>query len=507
MRSGLLLAALLFAARAEAQAVVTSPAPARVAVTVYRDPERGTNRFNLGWLGGYALVSETRHVRIPAGESELRFEGVTSGLVPQTAIVTGLGAAVLEKNRDARLLSPGGLLDASLGQRLILRRTNRRTGAVREQDAIVRATKDGVVIQTAGGVEALHCTGLNETLLARSVPSGLSPTPTLSVRVRSPEAIERDITLSYISNNFDWQADYVADLSPDGRRMRLFGWMTLANGDDTGLADAATQAVAGKLNRSRVYVEPGRATAIARDCWPEGTTDQIPEEASAALDRNAESIVVTGTRLQEVNAPPPPPPPPPPAPTMAKVMAAQERLGDVRLYRIPISVTVAARSQKQVALLDQPSVKVEPVLRLRPTIGQFERGFDRVLRTRNNATNGLGLALPAGKLELFQTSGGRRLLVGEAQTDDQTIGEKVEYVIGESTQVRVRQVPIKYGHGEAYALTVTNADPVSRRIEVELPNDARVIAGGTLTRRDGWLLWKVAVSGNGKRELCYRIAT
>ena len=506
MRPGLLLAALLFAARAEAQAVVISPAPAKVAVTVYRDPDRGTNRFNLGWLGGYALVSETRHVRIPAGESELRLEGVTSGLVPQTAIVTGLGAAVLEKNRDARLLSPGGLLDASLGQRLTLRRTNKRTGAVRVQDAIVRATNDGVVIQTAAGTEALHCTGLNETLLARSVPAGLSATPTLSVRVRSPEAIERDITLSYISNNFDWQADYVADLSLDGRTMRLLGWITLANGDDTGLADAATQAIAGKLNRNRVYVEPGLATAIARGCWPEGTTDQIPEEASASLDRNGESIVVTGTRLQEVNAPPPPPPPPP-APAMAKVMATQERLGDVRLYRIPISVTVAARSQKQVALLDQPSVKIEPVLRLRPSIGQFERGLDQVLRTRNSAANGLGLALPAGKLELFQTTGGRRLLVGEAQSDDRTVGEKVEYLVGESTQVRARQVPIRYGHGDAYALTVSNADPVAHTIEVELPNDARVIAGGTLTRRDGWLLWKVAVPPNGKRELRYRIAS
>lgn len=501
MRPGLLLAALLFASAAEAQAIVTSPAPARVAVTVYRDPDRGTNRFNLGWLGGYALVSETRHVRIPAGESELRFERVTSGLVPQTAIVTGLGAAVLEKNRDARLLSPGGLLDASLGQRLILRRTNKRTGAVRVQDAIVRATNDGVVIQTAAGVEALHCTGLNETLLARSVPPGLSATPTLSVRVRSPEATERDVTLSYISNNFDWQADYVADLTPDGRTMRLFGWITLANGDDTGLADAATQAVAGKLNRNRVYVEPGRTTPIGQGCWPAAATiDAIEAEDIAALPQ---AIVITGTlRRFAVNAPAPPPPPAP-----AKVMAAQERLGDVRLYRIPITVTVAARSQKQVALLDQPSVKVEPVLRLRPTMGQFERGMDRVLRTRNYAANGLGLALPGGKLELFQTSGGRRLLVGEAQSDDRTIGEKVEFVTGESAQVRARQVPFKYGHRGAYALTLTNADPMPHTVEVELPNNAKAIGGRPLTRRDGWLLWKVVVPRNGKRELRYRIAS
>src|SRR5262245_7316962 len=111
MRALPLLAGLALSAQVHAQAIITSPAPQRLAVTVYRDTERGLTPLNLQWLGGYALVSEVRHVQLPAGESELRFEGVTAGIVPQSAIVTGLGPAVLEKNRDARLLSPGTLLD------------------------------------------------------------------------------------------------------------------------------------------------------------------------------------------------------------------------------------------------------------------------------------------------------------------------------------------------------------------------------------------------------------
>ena len=65
MRAFALLAALLLPAALNAQAVVTSPAPDRVAVTVYRDPDRGLRPLNLQWLGGYALVSETRRVRLP----------------------------------------------------------------------------------------------------------------------------------------------------------------------------------------------------------------------------------------------------------------------------------------------------------------------------------------------------------------------------------------------------------------------------------------------------------
>ena len=82
---------LLAATPAGAQQVVTSAAPDRVAVTLYRDPHRNAEEgMNPGWLNGFALVSETRQVTLPAGEAELRFEGVAGGIVPQSAIVAGL---------------------------------------------------------------------------------------------------------------------------------------------------------------------------------------------------------------------------------------------------------------------------------------------------------------------------------------------------------------------------------------------------------------------------------
>ena len=499
MRALATLIALGLAAQAHAQAIVTSPAPDRVAVTVYRDPDRGLQPLNLGWLGGYALVSETRRVSLPAGTSELRFEGVTSGIVPQSAIVTGLGEAVLEKNRDARLLSPGALLDAYLGERLTLRRTSRATGAVRTQDAIVRATAEGIVLQTADGVEALRCTGLAETLVAPAVPAGLSAKPTLSVRVRSPQAVERDITLSYITNNFDWQADYIGDLSADGRTLKLFAWLTLANGDDTGLANADTNAVAGKLNRERVWISPGEAKPIMLNCWPSGTTSDIPLEAKA-VSQLSEEIMVTGSRI-----PSPAPPPPPTQPERGgDVMAQEERLGDVRLYRVPISVTVAARSQKQIALLRQPSVKVESKLRLRVTGGQFDMPLERVLVTRNRPAEGLGLPLPAGKIALFAPREGRRVLIGEGSIDDHTIGEKVEIQVATASGVRARQTVFSSEDGGGFLLALTNDLPQPQTVEIELPLEARAIKGGKLVKRDGWMLWRVRVPANGTAELRYR---
>jgi len=40
--------------------------------------------------------------------SRLRFEGVADGIEPSTAIVTGLPAGVIEKNREGKLLSSVG---------------------------------------------------------------------------------------------------------------------------------------------------------------------------------------------------------------------------------------------------------------------------------------------------------------------------------------------------------------------------------------------------------------
>ena len=236
-RRHLFLCLALAGASANAQTIATSPRPDRVAVTVYRDPHRSPEQPpNPRWLNGYALITETRQVTLGPGESEIRFEGVAGGILPQSAIVSGFPDGIVERNRDAYLLSPATLLDRSLGARVHLRRTSRATGRVREQNAIIRSGAGGaVVVETESGFEALRCTGLPETLTYDGVPPGLSARPTLSVRARTQRPLQAIVTLSYLATGLDWQADYVATLSEDGARLDLFAWLTLANGDETGL--------------------------------------------------------------------------------------------------------------------------------------------------------------------------------------------------------------------------------------------------------------------------------
>jgi len=378
-----------------AQTVTTSPGPDSVAVTVYRDPDRPAARaMELSWLNGFALISETRRVEIPAGEGEIRFEGVAGGILPESAIVSGLPGGVTEKNQDAFLLSPASLLDASLGRRVHLRRTSRATGQVRENEALVRSGAAGaVVIETQDGIEALRCSGLNEKLVYDSIPAGLSAKPTLSVRFRSAAAARATVTLSYLAAGFDWQANYIASLNPAGDRMDLLAWVTLANGDETSFVRADTQAVAGRLNRERANRAHRYTPPLNLRCWAAGTTTS---DLSDYGESSGEEIVVTGSRIDRMDAPPPPPPVMMEA--VSAVTVVQEELGDLKLYRIPEPVTVAAKSQKQVAMLQRRAVKVRQIFRSQVSsgTGQYVLSTVRVLITRNRAAEGLGLPLPAG---------------------------------------------------------------------------------------------------------------
>lgn len=513
MRAGalaILLAAALTAFPATAQTVVTSARPDRVAVTVYRNPRRPASEgIDGGWLGGYALITETRTVTLPAGETELRFEGVAGGIVPQSAIVAGFPDGIVERNRDARLLAPDTLLTASLGRRVTIRRTSRATGATTEAEAVIRSGADGaVVLQTREGAEALRCTGLSETLVYPSLPPGLSARPTLSVRARSARPVTATVTLAYLASGFDWRANYVAQLSPDGSSVELLAWLTLASEDETSFPAADVQAVAGNLNREEVEEQPREGGSLRLQCWPAGTTSDIPLERlqrmgmgrGAGFDEGQE-VVVTGSRIPGRGMLSP----------VAAVMATQENLGDLKLYRIPEPVTLAAHSRKQVAFMTRDRVRVRFVYRDYFSASEIFRPLERapptrIMVTRNRTAEGLGLPLPAGGLVLFGQGSDRPILLGEGSLDDRAAGEDVEIELGPAPGLvsRLRMLSRRQDVGQ-FELVVTNdrAQPVAFEGVVQFEG---LRANPRLGERGGWPLWQVTVPANGRAVLCFRAA-
>lgn len=462
-----LAASLIFAAAflpvastvfAQDRAVVDASAPEKLAVTVYRDPEREEGEeIDRDYPQGFAVISETRTVTLPAGRSTIRFDGVSEGMVAVSAIVTGLPGGTIEKNRNADLLSPASLVDGTLGNRVRITRTNPATGVEQSERAIVRTRADGgIVLQTASGFEAVRCAGLPEKLTFDRVPGGLSANPVFSIDTHDDTGGTYQVTLTYISWGFDWEAHYVATLKEAGVNgrvgLRLLSWLTVLNDNGQSFPDAELLAVAGSINVDSDFedlAEPPTGAPLRLRCYPLGSSKTgspvtryeeygaipPPPPAPVMMEMDVDRIVVTGSRIQkslfDSVAP-------------IAVVAQEEQLGDLKLFRVPESMTVAAQAMKQVAFLNKDHVDADFLYELSCSPGRlfeedmgvedmFATGI--VLAMKNEKKDGLGVALPMGGLTLFEPGPAGTQLIGELGMRDYAVGQDVELDIGESTMV------------------------------------------------------------------------
>lgn len=526
MRAMVLMGVGLAAASGIVSAAVTeviAEPPSDLMVTLYRAPGRASGSISLDDLNGFALVTETRLVQLPAGASRVRFEGVADGIEPASALVTGFPGVVIEKNRDARLLSPSALVASAVGKRVELLRTNRKTGKTeRLPGTILSDAGVGVVFKTDQGVEALRCSGLPEKFSFEPA-ADLSARPTLSVEVRSPRAATQPVTLSYLARGFDWAADYMATLSADGKRLALGAWVTLANSNSVGFPLAHTQVIAGRVNRENDVAPPTEAGyPIFTYCWPHQTTGDPPvrrlygiysEErmfkksvsAPSAAAFAMQELVVTGRKVK------------------------LEQLGDLKLYRVPERTTLASRQSKQVRLLDRSDIPVSSIYGVEiGTNVQFAGAAHRLLRTKNIVANHLGLPLPSGAVAVFSEHKGERLLQHESGMRDIAVDEEVEIDMGESSDVQVSQnheeTKIDSGHAKlltllpGVALRSVKVDDIQRvevanarreeidfELRLRLPEGARVVrADRPIGAKNGRPIFRFKIPANQTVEVRFQ---
>ncbi|MBB3988874.1 DUF4139 domain-containing protein [Croceicoccus naphthovorans] len=510
---------------AQARTVVEASAPQDLSVTVYRDPNRNEGAMNVRWLNGFALISETRTVTLPPGESTIRFDGVAESMVAVSAIVTGLPGGTIEKNRNAEILSPASLVDGTLGNRVTITRTNPATGTEVSESAVVRTRADGgLVLQTREGYEAVRCAGIPERLTFDRVPTGLSPNPVYTVDTRSDAGGTHTVTLTYLAWGFDWSAHYIATLAePEGRKRRLDlkAWLTVANSNGQTFENAELLAVAGKLEVQTNYrseAQPPRGEPLRITCYPLGSTSAgidippPPPPPAPPPMAMADAIVVTGMRKMEMAAAP--------VSMVADEMleASEEGLGDLKLYRVPVSVDVAAQSQKQVAFLSLGNVEGHVVHRVSCQPGEFgERLADAVLRTDNTEDLGLGRALPAGGVTVFAPTAFGPLLLSEDTIEDRAVGQEVEVVLSAQTRVsaacslkgeKIEDANLSDGKWHTLEADIANDTDETIEIEVGLGPAARWQVRKSSTKvafQNGTQVLRQRIAAGGSKTLRWQV--
>jgi hypothetical protein len=513
--------------RAQDAVSVVSPRADSIALTIYRDD--------------LALITETRTVTLPASPVTLVLDGVVETLLPQSAVLGDAGRAPVESNFSFDRLTPRSLLERSIGATVTVTRTNPVTGIVTRAAATIVAVGEGVVLQIAGGNEALYCSGLPERLELERIPSELLAKPRLSVQLAAGEPGPRTVKVSYLAHGFAWSSDYVAHLNERSNRMALKGWATLTNATGSAFAQAEVQVVAGRLNvldsyeggsraepvyptegesavdaRARLVEEQAAAeVALLRDCFaapvPVKKDDQllfppaIQEFQMARSSMALDEVMVSGSSI-----------------------AAREELGDYQLYRLPWLTDLGARQTKQVLFLDKPAVQVERFYGFRLETFTDPPSEDvvipsLVLRWDNTERAGLGEPLPSGIVRVFEPYGGREVFGGEAAIDDKPVGLPVELAIGRALNVALeidvdwdRERGVRDACVERVVVTaehrIVNGKSVPVDLEIRHPanalyRNAQVDESSRPMRmRYGDFAWRFAVSPGTQGVLRYELS-
>jgi hypothetical protein len=465
MRKLVLLCTVLgVAAPLIAQDIAPGATPAQtaqgdVAVTIYNNDR--------------ALVEDKRSLDLPAGRSRQEFRDVSAQIQPETVTLNGRGIGVVEQNFDFDLLSPSALMQNAVGQTITLVRVNPATGQETRERATVLAANGGVVLQIGDRVEVLRDDGLPARVIFDRVPSTLRARPTLSVTVQADGGGRRPVTLTYLTPGLGWAADYVALFDEANGRMDVQGWVTLTNNSGTPYVNASTLLVAGAVGNAQ-------------------------------------------NRYRDYGGGYPPPPPPPPPPMMDRAgteTAPRERLGDFYLYPLPERTTIADKQTKQVSFLD---VQNTPAARAY----EFRNGWlstsdqplsaNTVLRFSSSRNQGLGDALPAGTMRVYQRDArGNPQFVGEHRIAHTPMGSDIGLTTGQAFDVKVRPVVeerTRIGGNRwrtRMRYTLTNAGP--RPITVDLVQsglwgDTRIVDQSLRSERLSAddARWRVPVPANGE---------
>lgn len=465
----LAIAFILLAPRAFAQATQTSTEDEQkdLAVTVYNS--------------NVALVRDVRRVHLPTGTIDLRFEDIAASVNPVTVHIVSLNApkdlTVLEQNYEYDLLNPAKLMDKFVGKEVTLIRLVTENNSTKEVPvkATLLSNNQGPVWKVGNDI----VTGMGaDRLVFPNLPENLYSKPTLVWLLDNRHSGEQDIEASYLTNDMNWNADYVLTVAADQKAADLNGWVTVVNHSGTAYRNAQLQLVAGQLNR--VYNE---------------------------------AVPMNG-RVMEMKA------------ASAAPQFAQEALSEYHLYTLDRRTSLQNNETKQISLLSATGVHIDKSFvidgqqyyyRSAQNPGVPVKDPVQVhIKFQNSEANSLGMPLPEGTVRVYQgDSKGRVQFIGEDRINHTPKGETLDLHIGNAFDVVEERKQTDYqqlgprASEMAYEITLRNHKPDSITVEVNEP------IGGDWTMVDSNFKYEktaafavrfnVPVEANGQSVLKYRV--
>jgi len=413
----------------------------------------------------FAVVRESVPLDLKQGINDVRFNGITSLLEPDSVVLrdpTGkVALRILEQNFRNDPVSLQMMLSRFEGQELefIVREAQKPDRTVKG-----KVVRSGYVSPSARSIGAVPTEPLIEVdgKLQFSLPGmPVFPAladdtilkPELGWKLESDTPAKLNAEIGYITGGMSWSADYNAVASENSDTIDLTGWVTMTNQSGRTFDEASLKLMAGDVSK----ISPQR--------------------------QDLDGLAFAGGRTASMPAP----------------QVTEKSFDEYHLYTLPRPVTLRENVTKQVEFLRAegiPSSRIyvydgaalssprwrgyDPMsIRQNPEYGTESNPKVWVMREfKNSEDNHLGIPLPKGKLRFYQRdTDGSLQFVGENEIDHTPKDETVRVyvgnafdIVGERKRTNFRVDEANHRANESFEITLRNRkkDEVEVRVAEKL---------------------------------------
>ncbi len=411
-----------------------------------------------------ALVHEVREIDLPKPSGVCSFRDVAAQIDPTSvhfkSLSNATGVRVLEQNYEYDLVSAEKILERYLDQKISL--TTKQGSPVNGR---LLSAQGNVVLQAEdGSIKILNHSEIVATDLPK-LPAGLITRPTLVWNVENNGPAKQRVEVSYLTTGMSWHAEYVGVLDANDRNMSLSGWVSIDNQCGATFPEAKLLLVAGDIHRAQA---------------PQPDYPQVEMMALAMED----------TRQFE-----------------------EKEFFEYHLYTLNRSATLKDRQVKQVELIPAASTPVKKEFTYNGSLDP--KKVKVTVAFKNSKENGLGLALPGGKVRLYKPEGEAQILVGEDNLEHTPRDEEVRLNVGDAFDIVGERTPLETRQlGERSSEESVKIEIRNHKSEAVVVNVIENFWGDwsvrkqTLahTKKDATTAeWRLSVPANGKAEVQYTV--
>lgn len=384
----------------------------------------------------FAVVRDHIPLELKAGVNEVKFDGATVHLEPDSVILrdpAGSPLQILEQNYRNDPVTQQLLLSIFEGKEIdfYVREMNKPDRVVKGK--IIRS---GYVPHGGGAMNRYGSNyAMNQMAMANAGGAGqpiievegkiqfslpgepVFPSlgddtilkPQLAWKINSPKALKTDAELGYITGGMSWEASYNVLAPEKGDILDIVGWVTMDNQSGRDFVDAKIKLMAGDVSK---LAPPGRQDEMARG-----------RGSRMAMAKPAEPAVT------------------------------EKAFDEYHLYTLERATTLRDRETKQVEFVRATGVKSELVYVYDGALIDWNRwrGYDisnrrtneefgaqsltkvAVMREfKNTKANSLGIPLPKGRVRFYRSDSQQIEFIGENEIDHTPADELVKIYTGDA---------------------------------------------------------------------------